>query len=121
MKVKIAFLSALVVAMATILCGWASAQEQAPAPEQQPAPTSAQPSAIDNQGIKSYLLGPGDVINVRVFGQPDLSSTVPVDSDGNLTSLPFLETPIPAKCRTEKQVQKDIATAYSKFINNPQV
>ena len=44
-----------------------------------------------------------------------------VDSDGNLSSLPFLETPIKAKCRTDKDVQKDIAAAYAKFINNPQV
>jgi len=78
-------------------------------------------SALDNQGIRNYLLGPGDVVEVRVFGQPDLNSQAPVDADGNLSSLPFLETPIPAKCRTEKQVQKDIAAAYSKFINNPQV
>jgi polysaccharide export outer membrane protein len=35
--------------------------------------------------------------------------------------LPFLETPISAKCRTDKQIQKDIAAAYAKFINNPQV
>jgi polysaccharide export outer membrane protein len=61
------------------------------------------------------------VLDIRVFGQPDLSSTVQVDSDGNLSSLPFLETPIPAKCRSDKEVQKDIALAYSKFINNPQV
>ena len=78
-------------------------------------------SALDNQGIKNYLLGPGDVIDVRVFGQPDLSSVVQVDSDGNISSLPFVETPIPAKCRSERDVQKDIATAYGKFINNPQV
>jgi polysaccharide export outer membrane protein len=35
--------------------------------------------------------------------------------------LPFLETPIRAQCRTDKDVQKDIALAYAKFINNPQV
>ena len=36
-------------------------------------------------------------------------------------ALPFLETPIRAKCRTDKDVQKDITLAYAKFINNPQV
>jgi len=46
---------------------------------------------------------------------------VDVDSDGNISSLPFLEAPIPAKCRTEKQVQKDIAAAYAKYLKNPQV
>jgi polysaccharide biosynthesis/export protein len=94
------------------------AQEQQ---QQSSSTASLQASGIDNQGIRNYLLGPGDVVEIRVFGQPDLSSTAPVDSDGNLSSLPFLEKPIPAKCRTEKQVQKDIATAYSQFINKPQV
>jgi polysaccharide export outer membrane protein len=115
MKVK-QFLG-LVVGFACMV-GVAQAQEQ---PQQPSTPTANQSPGLDIQGIKTYLLGPGDVVDIRVFGQPDLSSSVQVDSDGNLSSLPFLETPIRAKCRTDKDVQKDIATAYSKFINNPQV
>ena len=88
---------------------------------QTPAPVAPQNPGIDIQGIKAYLLGPGDVLDIRVFGQPDLSSSTQVDSDGNLSSLPFLEVPIKAKCRSVKDVQKDITAAYSKFINNPQV
>ena len=72
------------------------------------------------QQQKAYQLGPGDVLEVRVFGQHDLNSNAQVDSEGNLSSLPFLE-PIPAKCRTERQVQKDIALAYSRLIKEPQV
>jgi len=89
--------------------------------EQAAPPVSSQPQGVDNQGIRNYLLGPGDVLDVRVFGQPDLNALAEVDSEGNLSSLPFLETPIPAKCRTEKQVQKDIATAYEKYLKNPQI
>lgn len=69
---------------------------------------------------QTYLLGPGDVVEVKVFGQPDLNATAQVDGDGNLSSLPFLDA-ISAKCRTEKQVQKDIAVAYSRLIKDPQV
>ena len=120
---RLKLLVVVVFALLSCLIVLVHAQEQQQ--QQQGSPSSnagiSEPSSLDTQGIKNYLLGPGDVIEVRVFGQPDLSSTVPVDSDGNLSSLPFLETPIPAKCRTEKQVQKDIAKAYSKFINNPQV
>ena len=79
------------------------------------------PEGVDGHGIKNYLLGPGDVLDVRVFGQPDLNATVEIDSDGNVSSLPFLEAPIPARCRTEKEVQKEIAKAYSKYIKNAQV
>lgn len=75
---------------------------------------------VGQQQQKTYLLGPGDVLEIRIFGQHDLNSNAQVDSEGNLSSLPFLEA-IPAKCRTEKQVQKDIALAYSKLIKDPQV
>lgn len=105
-----------------LLCiGFTSISEaQDPPPVQAPMP-APQGSSVDNQGIRNYLLGPGDVLDVRVFGQPDLNAVAEVDSDGNISSLPFLETPIPARCRTEKEVQKDIATAYGKYLKSPQV
>lgn len=108
----------VLVILFVCIFGSVHAQEQE---QQSPPPAAPQNPGLDIQGIKSYLLGPGDVLDVRVFGQSDLTSTVQVDSEGNLSSLPFLETPIRAKCRTDKEVQKDIAIAYSKLINNPQV
>ena len=117
MKVKYSLI--LVIAFLCMLAGSVYAQQSDPQP-QSPPPAQESPG-LDVQGIKTYLLGPGDVLDIRVFGQPELSSNAQVDSDGNLSSLPFLETPIKAKCRTDKDVQKDIATAYAKFINNPQV
>ena len=91
------------------------------AQEQSQAPTPGQAPAIDLQGVRNYLLGPGDVLDVRVFGQSDLNTLVEIDGDGNISSLPFLEKPIRAQCLTEKQVQKAIATAYAAYIRNPQV
>ena len=118
MKVKLSLIVAVAFVLSLAMFTYAQEQQQ----PQNPAPPPPQgPSSLDTQGTKSYLLGPGDVLDVRVFGQPELSSSVQVDSDGNLSSLPFLEKPIVAKCRTDKDVQKDITLAYSKFINNPQV
>jgi polysaccharide export outer membrane protein len=88
---------------------------------QAPAQGYSQPLSVDSQGVKNYLLGPGDVLDVRVLFQPDLNAMPEVDSEGNISSLPFLESPIPAMCRNEKEVQKDIATAYAKYLKNPQV
>ena len=113
MKQSLLLVFAFVCVSAISVC----AQEAQP---QQTAPPPPNPG-LDVQGIKTYLLGPGDVVDVRVFGQPDLNGTAQVDSDGNLNALPFLEVPIRAKCRTEKEVQKDIQIAYAKLINNPQV
>jgi len=114
MRVK----QSLVLALGAVclFAGAVHAQDQ-----QTSTPRAPESPSLDIQGIKNYLLGPGDVLDVRVFGQPELTSTVQVDSDGNLSSLPFLEIPIRAKCRSEKEVQKDITAAYAKFINNPQV
>jgi polysaccharide export outer membrane protein len=92
------------------------AQEHAQIP-----PASGQLNPVDNQGGGKYLLGPGDVLDVKVFGQQDLMAIVDIDSDGNISSLPFIETPIRAKCRTVKEVQKDIAAAYRKLLKEPQV
>src|SRR5712664_2674463 len=90
----------------SILCsltspGVARTQQPQSAP-QAPSPAFSQPLSVDTQGIKNYLIGPGDVLDVRVLFQPDMNATPEVDSDGNISSLPFLESPIPAKCRNEK-------------------
>lgn len=77
-------------------------------------------ASLDSQGIRNYLLGPGDTLDIRVFGQPDFSWTGEVDSEGNIEPH-FVETPIPALCRSEKDVRKDIISAYSKYLKNPQV
>lgn len=118
----------LVALLVSLTCpGLVRTQEPQSAPSQEASPppavvrSSSGESAIDTQGIRNYLLGPGDTLDVRVFGQNDLNAVVEVDSDGNISSLPFLESPIPAKCRTEKEVQKDIIKAYAKYLKNPQV
>ena len=56
-----------------------------------------------------------------MFGVAELSSISRIDSYGNLSSLPFLEKPIPAKCRDEIQVQNAIAEAYQRLIDDPEV
>jgi len=78
-------------------------------------------NSLDSQGLGRYRVGPGDILDVRVFGQPDLNSTVEIDADGNISSLPFIEQPIPAKCRDERDIQKSITDAYAKYIVKPRV
>lgn len=110
----------LLISIATLVRSQEGPPALTPPPPQAPA-QFGQSAAVDVQGVRNYLLGPGDVVDVRVFGQPDLNTTAEVDSDGNISSLPFIETPVRARCRTEKDVQKDIATAYAKYLKAPQV
>jgi polysaccharide export outer membrane protein len=117
----------LIAILASLICpGLVRTQEQQqstapPQVDDQSAVPASHSSTVDSQGIRNYLLGPGDTLDVRVFGQPDLNALVEVDSDGNVSSLPFLESPIPAKCRTEKDIQKEVIKAYAKYLKNPQV
>jgi polysaccharide export outer membrane protein len=116
MSIKSLIFAAILVSFALGLSAIAQQQSQSPV-----VVLGSSGSSVDSQGIRNYLLGPGDVLDVRVFGQPDLSSQVEIDAAGNVSSLPFLEAPIRAQCRSDREVQKDIATAYAKYIKNPQV
>ena len=98
-----------------------SAPSFPPQSTQSPTQSSPTDTTIDAQGSRRYRVGPGDLLDVRVFGQPDLNSTVEIDEDGNISSLPFVEDPIPAKCRNEKEIQKAITTLYAKYIISPRV
>lgn len=109
MNIQRAFCLTIVVA-----CGMLGAVQA------QQSQGKAQKPRSDKQVSRPYLLGPGDVIEVKVFGQPELNSTPQVDADGYLSSLPFLE-PIPAKCRSEREVQKEIGIAYSRLVKEPQI
>ena len=116
MTIKSLIFAAILVSFALGLSAIAQQQSQNPV-----VVLGSSGASVDSQGIRNYLLGPGDVLDVRVFGQPDLSSQVEIDAAGNISSLPFLEAPIHAQCRSDRDVQKDIATAYAKYIKNPQV
>jgi polysaccharide export outer membrane protein len=67
----------------------------------------------------SYRIGPGDELDVRVFGRPELARIARVDSYGRIR-LPFLEE-IPAACLTEAQLAAVIAEKYKKYLRDPQV
>jgi polysaccharide export outer membrane protein len=79
--------------------------------------TSPSNTAADDQ----YWIGPGDVLDIRVFDYPQLSrDAVRVNGRGGI-EMPLLEGEIRAACRTESELAKDIATRYLKYQRNPQV
>jgi polysaccharide export outer membrane protein len=107
--------------LALAICAAAApalAQEQAPAP-QVSAPASSGTS-LDVMGIKKYLLGPGDVLDLRVFNEPQFNGTLVVNDEGNI-EVPFVDRPIPARCRADREIKADIVAALEKFLNKPQV
>ncbi len=66
-----------------------------------------------------YLIGPGDVVNVFVWGNGDLSSTVPVRPDGRITT-PLVEDVL-ASGKTSSQLAREMEGELAKYIKNPVV
>lgn len=62
----------------------------------------------------SYRVRPGDILNVRIWGEPQLSGDVVVREDGQLTLQ--LINDIPASGKTLQQLSTDVEKRLSKFI-----
>jgi len=70
---------------------------------------------------KGYLIGPGDVIALKALGEKDFEAeAITVDEDGKI-EIPFVAEPVMASCKTERELQADVAKHWSKFLKNPQV
>lgn len=67
----------------------------------------------------NYLIGPGDNVNIIVWRNPDLSTTVPVRPDGKIT-VPLVED-LPAIGKDPSTLARDIEKALSKYIRDPVV
>lgn len=69
---------------------------------------------------KSYLLAPGDLVKTKVLGEPQFDFEAAVDENGNI-EVPFLNEPISAMCRSERDVKADVTKALSKYLRTPQL
>ncbi len=67
----------------------------------------------------SYIVGESDVLRVTVWKEPDVSQTVIVRTDGNI-SLPFINE-VRVAGMTPLQIQNVIAERLKGFLTNPQV
>jgi len=91
---------------------------------QQPAAVTATPQqslvAATNPDDR-YRIGPSDVLDIRILNRPNLSrEAVRVEGNG-MIRMPLIDTEIPAACRTEGELAKDISTRYARFYRNLQV
>jgi polysaccharide biosynthesis/export protein len=66
-----------------------------------------------------YLIGPGDELNVFVWGNPDISAAVPVRPDGKIT-VPLVEDLV-ATGKTSYQLARELEQKYKVFVKDPQV
>ncbi|MBL8414825.1 MAG: polysaccharide export protein [Propionivibrio sp.] len=78
-----------------------------------PAPTMAASPDYN------YLIGPGDMVNIVVWRNPELSMSVPVRPDGKITA-PLVED-LPAMGKNPSALARDIEGALGQFIRDPVV
>jgi polysaccharide export outer membrane protein len=67
----------------------------------------------------NYIVGPGDILNIIVWRNPELSLIVPVRPDGKV-STPLVEELL-AQGKTSVQIARDVEQALGKFVRDPVV
>jgi len=67
----------------------------------------------------TYIIGPGDSVNIFVWGNPDISTTATVRPDGKIT-IPLAED-LPASGKTPSQLARDMEKKLAKYVRDPQV
>jgi polysaccharide export outer membrane protein len=98
-----------------------SASPQQPAAKGTTDSSTATSTGNSTQSDDRYRIGPGDILDIRIFNRPNLSrEAVRVEGNG-MIRMPLIESEIQAACRTEGELAKEIATLYMKFYRNPQV
>jgi polysaccharide export outer membrane protein len=86
-----------------------------------PATTGTVTTAPLSTSVKDsdYVIGPEDVLQVSVWKEPDVSTSVPVRSDGKI-SLPLLGD-VQAAGMTPTQLAADISVRLKEFMAAPRV
>ncbi|MFO1407113.1 MAG: XrtA/PEP-CTERM system exopolysaccharide export protein [Steroidobacteraceae bacterium] len=90
----------------------------APASPTGPADAPAS-SVLSAEEEASYVIGPGDQLQVFVWRNPELSTTVPVRPDGKI-STPLVNDLV-AVGKSPAQLSKDIEQVLGEYIRSPQV
>ena len=67
----------------------------------------------------TYIVGPGDMLNIIVWRSPELSQTVPVRPDGQV-STPLVDGLL-AQGKTSTEIARDIEKELSKYVRDPVV
>lgn len=81
-----------------------------------PTATTAQPKTQVPEDY-TYLIGPGDEVNIFVWRNPEVSNAVTVRPDGKITS-PLVEE-LAASGKTPAELARDIEEVLSTYIKEP--
>lgn len=74
-------------------------------------------SSMAKTGDYTYLIGPGDSVNIFVWRNPEISNSITVRPDGKITS-PLVEE-LQASGKTPAQLARDVEEVLSTYIKEP--
>jgi polysaccharide export outer membrane protein len=100
---------------------WFSSAVRAQPPATKPDAAQTPPATVTEQSDDRYRIGPGDVLDIRIFNRPQLSREAVRVEGAGIIRMPLIEGEIQAACKTEGELAKEIATRYLKYYKNPQV
>jgi polysaccharide export outer membrane protein len=84
-----------------------------------PSPAAGVPAPVPQTVGPNYIVGPGDSLQIFVWRNPELTTTVPVRPDGKITT-PLVQDMV-AVGKTPSELAKDIETVLAEYIRQPQV
>lgn len=82
-------------------------------------PRVAAPMPVPATDDPDYVIGPGDMLNISVWKEADLSGTVPVRPDGKI-SLPLLSD-VQAAGTTPARLASSITERLRQYLTDPRV
>jgi polysaccharide biosynthesis/export protein len=94
-----------------------------PALGQNPPDPAVPPAAVikpaESKVTNDYIIGPGDTLQIFVWRNPELTSTVPVRPDGKI-STPLVEDMV-AVGKTPSQLARDVEKVLGEYVRSPQI
>ncbi|HKD54403.1 MAG TPA: XrtA/PEP-CTERM system exopolysaccharide export protein [Steroidobacteraceae bacterium] len=112
----------LAISPLILSCGSSPPVQHATSTATSTSTATATPSATQAQtktASPDYIIGPGDVLQVFVWRNPELSVTVPVRPDGKI-STPLVENMV-AVGKTAPQLSRDMEGVLSEYVRSPKV
>lgn len=106
-------LSIRLVTMALALTLVAGCAQRGPRPEQQASANTA------SEAVEQYKIGPGDVVRIDVWNNPEVSVTAPIRPDG-MISVP-LAGDVRAGGRTPEELANVVEEGLGHYIRDPEV
>lgn len=121
-SIRLALTAAMLMAGGLTAAGQTKPTEPKPQSPAPPSPATGEKTAESSAAAvdpNKYLIGPEDVLFIRVWREPDFTSPAAVRPDGKIT-MPLIGD-VQAGDQTPMQLTKAITELLGKYINNPDV